>query len=40
MKLIVEVDAPARVHATPQEIADALAKLMPDGTRLTVRIRA
>ena len=38
--IIVEVRAPVRVHATPQEIANAVAKVMPDGTHLTVRIRA
>lgn len=41
MKLIlVEVHAPARIHATPQEIADAIAKLLPQGASIKVRIRA
>jgi hypothetical protein len=41
MKLIlVEVSAPSRVHVTPQEIADALAKLLPDGTSIKLRVRA
>jgi hypothetical protein len=38
MKLIVEIRTP--VDATAQELADALAKVLPDGAAITVRVRA
>jgi hypothetical protein len=38
--IVVEVRAPVRVHASPQEIANAVAKVLPEGTKLTVRVRA